>query len=179
MTKIAYKLFRIKKGEPEKLFPLFVLRNREVPFGIWLKAEEGERLPNNKVHSSLGPLSFRPGWHLSDIPLAIHIGIKEAGEIRYMHDNHLWCQCEYKDDICYQPEANLNGTYNGAFHPRDAYLRHVPENGYYRYKTSPNMLGDWIIAGDIKVLRVLRDEEVARICKEAGYEPMPRKERCR
>ena len=70
---IAYKLLR-KKGD--KLFPLYVLSNEEVPVGVWLDAKEGEKLQNGKVKSKLGPLQFRPGWHLSDIPLAVHIGIR-------------------------------------------------------------------------------------------------------
>ena len=56
---IAYKLLH-KKGD--KLFPLYVLSNEEVPVGVWLDAKEGEKLQNGKVKSKLGPLQFRPGW---------------------------------------------------------------------------------------------------------------------
>ena len=70
---IAYKLLRMKG---DKLYPLFVLSDQEIPIGVWLDAKEGERLTNGKVKSKLGPLQFRPGWHLSDIPLSVHIGIK-------------------------------------------------------------------------------------------------------
>ena len=124
---IGYKLFRVKKSRPGELFPLYVLADEPVPIGVWVGATEGPRTPEGKVKSKIGPLAFRPGWHLSDIPLAIHIGIKEDGKI------------------------------------------------FYRYKTSPQMLGKWIITGSIRVLRVLSDEEVEKICAAAGYRALPRK----
>ena len=173
---IAYKLFRVKKSEPGKIYPLFVLADEETPVGVWLTAKAGPQTDNGKVKSRLGPLCYRPGWHLSDIPLAIHIGMKgESGEIEYMSPDHVWCECEYSDGISYQAEAERNGTYNGKMHPRDAFLKRIPENGYYRYKTNPMMLGDWIIAGEIRVNRILSDDEVEKICLEHGYKAMPRK----
>lgn len=172
---IGYKLFRVKRSAPGQLFPLYVLSERPVPIGVWLPAQEGPRKENGKVRSRIGDLAFRPGWHLSDIPLAIHIGIKEDGTIRYMHDDEVWCECEYSDAVDYQPVADAQGTRDGVFHPKDAMLTEIPVDGFYRYKTSPQMLGKWIIAGGMKVLRVLPDEEVAAICRASGYDPLPRK----
>ena len=169
---IGYKLFKVKNGQ---LYPLYVLADQPVEPGIWLKAREGPRKPNGKVSSKLGDLMYRPGWHLSDIPLAVHIGIKENGVIKYMHDDEVWCECEYSDRIDYQPEADAHGTRNGVFHPREAMLEEIPVDGFYRYKTNPQMLGTWVIAGSIKVLRILSDEEVADICRAAGYEALPRR----
>ena len=37
------------------------------------------------------------------------------------------------------------------------------------------MLGRWIIAGSMKVVRVLSDNEVALICHEKGYKPLSRR----
>jgi hypothetical protein len=173
---IAYKLFRIKKTEPGKIFPLFVLADEETPMGVWVDAKAGPKTPDGKVRSKLGPLCYRPGWHLSDIPLAVHIGVKgDSGEIEYMHPDHVWCECEYSDHIDYQDCANKKGKVNGKFNARKAYLEKIPAAGYYRFKTSPMMLGEWIIAGRIKVNRILSDEEVAEICRAHGYEPLPRK----
>lgn len=172
---IGYKLFKIKKSCPGELYTLYVLTDDPIPVGIWMDAEEGPKTNGGKVKSKIGPLAFRPGWHLSDIPLAIHIGIKEDGKIKYMHDDEVWCECEYSDSIDYQGKADENGWKNGRFNERDAMLRTVPKNGYYRYKTSPNMLGKWIIAGSIKVLRILSDEEAAAIVRDAGHEPLPRR----
>ena len=94
---IGYKLFKVKKKYPGQLFPLYVLTEEPVPIGVWLDAKEGPRTVTGKVKSKLGELAFRPGWHLSDIPLAIHIGIKEDGVIKYMHDDEVWCECEFSD----------------------------------------------------------------------------------
>ena len=175
MIMIGYKLFRVKKNRPGELFPLYVLADEPVPIGVWVHATEGPRTPEGKVKSKIGPLAFRPGWHLSDIPLAIHIGIKENGKIKYMHDDEVWCECVYVDCYDYQEEADQNGWKDGHFDERKAMLTRVPEHGFYRYKTSPQMLGKWIITGSIRVLRVLSDEEVEKICAAAGYRALPRK----
>ena len=172
---IGYKLFRVKRSAPGQLFPLYVLSDQPVPFGVWLPAQEGPRKENGKVRSRIGDLAFRPGWHLSDIPLAIHIGIKEDGVIQYMHDDEVWCECEYSDAVDYQSVADQQGMRDGVFHPRDAMLFMIPVDGFYRYKTSPQMLGKWIIAGSMKVLRILSDEEVEAICRASGYDALPRK----
>ncbi len=172
---IGYKLFRVKKNRPGELFPLYVLADEPVPMGVWIDAAEGPRTKEGKVKSKIGPLAFRPGWHLSDIPLAIHIGIKEDGQIKYMHDDEVWCECVYTDVIDYQKEADANGWQGGKFDARKAMLTKVPEQGFNRYKTSPRMLGKWIITGSIRVLRVLSDEEVEKICKGIGYQALPRK----
>ena len=142
---IGYKLFRVKKNRPGELFPLYVLADKSVPIGVWVDASEGPRTPEGKVKSKIGPLAFRPGWHLSDIPLAIHIGIKEDGKIKYMHDDEVWCECSYVDCYDYQEEADQNGWKDGHFDAKRAMLTRVPEQGFYRYKTSPQMLGKWII----------------------------------
>lgn len=47
-------------------------------------------------------------------------------------------------------------------------------NGFYRYKTNPTMTGEWIIAGEMKVLRILSDVEVKEICDEVGSAYLPR-----
>ena len=107
----AYKLFRIKRNEPGKIFPLFVNADKEIPMNVWIAAECGERTQNGKVKSKLGPLAFRPGYHLNaDMPYVTHIGIKgNSGKIEYLNPDHVWCEVEYSDEINYQDEANRNG----------------------------------------------------------------------
>ena len=169
-------MFRVKKSEKGKLFPLFVLADKPTPIGEWVSAECGERI-GDKVKSKLGLLAFRPAWHLSDIPLAVHIGVKgESGSIEYMNPEHVWCEVSYKDDVDYQPLADERGVINGKFSPKKAYLDYVPVNGCYKYKTSPNQLGEWIMAGEIFIHKVMTDEEVRNVLIEKCYTPMPRKD---
>ena len=120
------------------------------------------------MKSRIGPLQFRPGWHLSEIPLAVHIGIKEGGIIRYMHDDEVWCECEYSDAVDYRSVVEKNGTGYKAMMPG------IPVDGFYRFRTSPQMLGKWIIAGSMRINQILSDEEAADIVRKAGYEPLPR-----
>lgn len=170
----AYKLLRLVKG---KLYPLYVNASKETPIGVWLPAEEGPRTESGKVKSRLNELAFRPGWHCSaDVPYETHIGIKDkTGRIVAMRKDMVWCECEVSDKVDYQNEANENGLHkNGKFVPRDADLDHIPVDGYYRYKTNPNMFGEWIIAGAIKLTRILSDTEVKEICNQYGLEPLPR-----
>lgn len=173
---IGYKLFRVMKTQPGKLFPLYVFADEETPQGEWINAKCGELSNTGKVKSRLGELAFRPGWHLTDIPYAPHIGKKDkCGKIRWMKGNVVWCKCEYSDSINYQLEANNNGKNNtGKLIKKNAYLKHVPSNGFYRYKTNPNMYGEWVIAGSIKILEVLTDQQVNSILIENGINPMER-----
>lgn len=177
-TAVGYKLFRVSKRHPGKLFPLYVNANMEVPIGEWITAEPGERLDNGKVKSKLGSLRFRPGFHINDVaPYVSHIGQKVNGKITYMRPDTVWAEVEYVIDVDYSEEAKANGTTeSGKFDYKKADLDHIPVNGFYRYKTSPSMTGEWIIAGEMKVLRVLNDQEVKQICEAAHSGYLPRKD---
>ena len=70
----AYKLLRVKKDG--KLYPLYVDADTPTPMGVWLEAKCGELTSDGKVKSKLGSLCFRPGYHLSNLPYASHIGRK-------------------------------------------------------------------------------------------------------
>lgn len=172
---IGYKLFRVMKSQPGKLFPLYVNADIETPVGQWINAECGPITKSCKVKSKLGELCFRPGWHLSDLPIATHIGIKENGVVKYIKPDHVWCEVEYSDEINYQNEANKNGiNLKGVLINKNAFIKHIPVNGYYRYKTSPIMFNDWIIAGAIKINKILTDEEVNNILLRNDIDPMER-----
>ena len=171
---IGYKLFKIKKSEKGKLFPLYVYANEELPMGEWLEAKDGEQR-DGKVVSKLGLLKYRPGFHINDkVPYVSHIGVKEDGIIKYMHPDTVWAEVEYSDNIDYSEQAKANGIINGKYIPKKACLDSIPVDGYYRYKTNPNMTGEWIIAGGMKINRILSDEEVSQICKKNGFEALPR-----
>ena len=183
----AYKMFRVNKSKPGKLFPLFVNANDEVLMNTWLDAEVGELTKDGKVKSKIGNLAYRPGWHMGDLPIATHIGDKynfEKGEVdkslkkpTARSANHVWAEVEVAADVDWQKEANSRAkkTKDGRIIPRTAHITdRLPEDGYYRYKTNPNMTGEWLIGGSIKVTKVLTDQEVIDINNAAGVADLPR-----
>ena len=171
---IAYKQFRMDKVG--NLHPLFVCADETIPIGQWLKAREGPRTENGKVKSRLGPLAYRPGWHLSEAPYAPHIGIKENGKVKYMRPDTVWAMCEVMDKLDWNREAHDNGVWNGKYIAQKACLPHLPYDGFYWYKTNPNAFGRWLIAEKIKVLDVLNDMQVENICwNQFGVHAQPRK----
>ena len=167
----AYKLFRTK-GDG-KLYPLFVNAEKPVPMGEWLEAEEGPQgKAQGKVKSKLGDLAYRPGWHAGDLPMATHIGGKSDPSLKkpdYRPDNHVWAEVEMAADKDWQSVADSRGRGVKA-HITDQ----VPLGGFYRYKTNPNMTGNWLIGGNMKVNRVLPDDEVKAINDQAGTADLPR-----
>lgn len=174
----AYKLFRVHPKHPGKLFPLFVDANTPVEMDKWIDAKEGE-MAKGKVKSKIGPLAYRPGWHAGDLPIATHIGEKSdpsltAPDVR--PENHAWAEVEMPDDVDWQAEATKRGTNaQGRVIPVKAHITdQIPKGGHYRYKTNPNMTGNWLIGGSMKVNRVLTDKEVAKINKAAGLADLPR-----
>ena len=175
---IGYKLFKVKASQPGKLFPLYVYANEETPIGEWVNAKLGEIASDGKhVKSKLGELALRGGWHLNEnVPHVTHIGRKdENGNIAYLFEDQVWCEVEYSDNIDYQPLVNNNGkNKQGKIIHKNACMREVPVDGFYRYKTNSQQKEPWIIAGSIKINRVLSDAEVYDICKVKGYEPLPR-----
>lgn len=168
----AYKLFRTK-GDG-KLYPLFVHADKPVPMGEWLEAEEGPQgKAEGRVKSKIGDLAYRPGWHAGDLPVATHIGGKSDPSLKkpdYRPDNHVWAEVEMAADKDWQSVADSRGKGVKA-HITDQ----VPYGGFYRYKTNPNMTGNWLIGGHMKVNRVLPDEEVKAINDAAGTADLPRR----
>lgn len=165
-TAKGYKMFRIKDG---KLFPLYVLSNKETPMNVWIDAEEGEMV-DGKVKSKLGKLAYRPGWHIAEIPNSPWIGKKTGSGELIRRKDCVWCEVEYHTDKNYQSEARENGWKAGCWAVQRAYLKHIPWDGYYKFRTNTN--GDvWIISGEIKVNQILSNEEVNRICLENGVIP--------
>jgi len=203
-TVTAYKLFKVKKNRPGELFPLFVNSNTPVPVGEWMDADIGESAKATKtgrpqVKSKLGPLAMRPGWHAGDLPIATHIGgepalryDEESGEEKKLptirRPDEVWVEVEMADDKDWQTEANRRatayktsnpqtGAVKGQMNPSTAEIKdQIPEDGYYRYKTNPNMTGNWLIGGSMKINRILSSEEVEKINNAAGVKDLPRKE---
>lgn len=190
----AYKLFEVNPKRPGELFPLFVNANKPLKVGVWYEAEEGEPVVDTKtgklgVKSTLGRLAYRPGWHAGDYPFSTHIGTdlahnpatgKKAPTSRA--DTQVWAEVEMPADVDWQEIANsrakvfTSGERKGQIRPDTAHITdQIPKGGYYRYKTSSNMAGKWLIGGAIRIIRVLSDEEVETINASGGFKDLPRK----
>ena len=84
----------------------------------------------------------------------------------------MWAEVEIPADVDWQAEANSRATMlKDGITPdvRTADINdQVPIGGYYRYKTQPSMAGDWMIAGGMKINKVLSDAEAQAIRDESG-----------
>jgi hypothetical protein len=178
-TVTAYKLFRTRPDTPGELYPLFVNANDPVAMNTWLDANVGPMV-GDKVKSKLGPLAFRPGWHAGDLPIATHIGQKTDPTLKapnYRPDDQVWAEISMPADVDWQAEAIRRALRNarGEIIPRTAHITdQIPVGGHYRYKTNPNMTGNWLIGGSMRVNRLLPDDEVRVINSAANAADLPR-----
>ena len=174
-TGIGYKVFY--RGKDGKLYPPMVANpnGEDTPIGVWLNAEAAPISGESKTgrpqvkaggkgtQGGSGQLAYRLGWHLGEIPYALQFNRKdENGDRTLFPKDFVWAEVEYAADVNYQQEAEKEGvTENGKYRHSYAGLKHLPTDGYYRYRTNPNPeTGPWIITGAMKVNRVLTNEEV-------------------
>lgn len=163
----AFKLCRIKDG---KVFPLYVLANKEIKMNEWNESEEGISADDTHVKSKLGNLRKRSGWHCCLGAWCHHIGGKVNKNDKlpsYRKADEVWIECLIRDDVDYTEEAKKYGR-NG--------MLSVPKDGFYMFKTSGNVKGDWLITSAIKPLRILTDEEVYELNKQEGIFDLPREQ---
>ena len=131
---------------------------------------------------SMKAVAYRPGWHAGDSPMSTHLGFdpqvvdgKRVVTKRGMAakgQDQVWVEVEMPADTDWQAEADKRGT---AAKDK-AITDQIPVGGFYRYKTNPNMTGNWLIGGSVKINKILTDEEVAAINEEMGVEDLPRAE---
>lgn len=128
---------------------------------------------------SIRAVAARPGWHAGDNPTAKHIGpeVKIDGKsYKIRGDNQVWAEVEMPADVDWQSIADSRAMMkkDGTPNVKTAHITdELPFGGYYRYKTNPNMEGNWLISGDMKVLRELDKDEVKQLNKAAGVEDLP------
>lgn len=135
---------------------------------------------------SVKAVAARPGWHAGDVPIAHHIGAmidpatggtKKLEMPNVRRDDQVWAEVELPADVDWQQEAlrRANVKKNGEIDVGTAHITDmVPHGGSYRYKTNPNMTGEWLIGGELKINRVLDDAEVKAINDAAGVQDLPR-----
>ena len=81
------------------------------------------------------------------------------------------------DDVDWQSVANDKARIkkDGSPDVKTAHITdQVPFGGHYRYKTNPNMTGNWLIGGEIKVNKILTSKEVKDINDKAGVSDLPK-----
>ena len=136
-------------------------------------------LPAGSKAKTVKAVALRPGFHAGDSPAAPHIGLEYKGQ-KYRSDDQVWAEVEMPADNDWQSVADANasvvksGPRKGLLNVGEAQITdQLPSGGYYRYKTNPNMQGNWLISGEMKVNRVLDADEVKRLNDEAGTPDLP------
>ena len=148
----AYKLFE-QDTRSGKLYPLFIGKREETKVGEWVHAEY---IPTKGFAS-------RGGWHVgTNVPSAPHL-IGANGTYtsrRGKNFKRVWCEVE----------CNMNHDYNTYVQtlPKKCITDGIPEDGYYNFK-EPNG-AKWIITSDIKVVRIIPEEERQQILKAKGFD---------
>lgn len=143
----AYKIFRTHPKHPGKIFPLFIGKNKATETGKWIPAEH---IPTPKF-------AERPGWHAGVLPTAPHLRTKE----NKMAPNRVWAEVEMPADVDWQSHADKTRT-------KDI-RNQIPQGGHYRFKTTKMQGGSWMIGGAIKVNKILKNHEVAKILHDNGH----------
>lgn len=138
---IGYKLFEMDTRDG-KLYPLFIGKTKAFPIGEWIHAEF---IPTKGY-------ACRGGLHIgANLPSAPHL-IGSDGTYKSKRGKNfkrVWCVVEY----------NANHNYNDYVQtlPKKCITDGIPEDGFYNFKEANGAL--WIITSDIKIIKVLTEEE--------------------
>jgi len=94
MTKIAYKLFRLRKDG--SITSLFINKTRSLPYNEWM---EYENYPTKGF-------AERPGWHCTEKPIAPHLKmVLKSGEVR------VWKKVMIEDYTEFKRPENQGGMW--------------------------------------------------------------------
>ena len=147
----GYKLF--EQDPMGNLYPLFIGKKEAMPIGEWIKA---------KILPTKG-FSVRPGLHIGQICSAPWLmsadGTYKSQRSKYW--KRVWVEVEYIADCDYSEEVEQL--------PKKCFQDKLPENGFYKFKeTGCNRI--WIIADQMRIVKVLSEEERMGILKEMNYD---------
>lgn len=153
-SKTGYKLFEMNADG--KLFPLFIGKSKETPVDEWVHAEY---IPTK----GFAP---RGGWHIGmDVPDAPWLKGYDGSDTgiyksRFAHGKRVWCEVEY----------NTTNDYNDMVKnlPKKCFEDSVPEEGFYFFREAGK--GTWCITSDIKIVRLINEDERQEILKEKEYD---------
>lgn len=151
-TQIGYKLF--EQDQNGNLYALFIDKKNVMPINTWMLAGN---------HPTKG-FAVRPGFHIGEgIPSAPWLmsadGTYKSQRSKYWH--RVWAEVEYVADIDYTEAVEL-------FLPKKCFETMPPRNGFYRFREA-GVNRVWIIADQMKINRVLSENERQQILSDIGY----------
>lgn len=146
----TYKLFE-QDTRTGKLYPLFIGKKEETLIDVWVHAE----------HIPTKGFSVRSGWHCGFIPDAPWLKAFDGSykSQRGKNFKRVWCECECNLENDYTAQAQAM--------PKKCFER-VPDNGYYFFREVGNRI--WVITSDIKITRIITEEERQRVLSDMGYD---------
>lgn len=155
MGKIGYRLMEMNQNG--ELFPLFIGKNKAIPIGQWVHAEF---IPTNNF-------AKRGGFHVGEIPDAPWLRSYDGTDTgcyksqRSKYWKRVWVEVEFNSNHNYDEEVSKL--------PKKCFEDKIPEDGYYFFKeTGCNRI--WIITSDIKINRILTNEERTKILNNMNYD---------
>lgn len=141
-------------------------------------------LPQGSKAKTIKAVALRPGWHSGEFPVASHIGPEEmflGQRMKTRGRNQVWAEVEVPDDVDLQSVADArasivkSGPRKGEINRAEAQITdELPMGGSYKYQQGQARDGNWIISGQMRINRVLDDDEVLAINEAAGMQDLPR-----
>lgn len=150
-TNKGFKLFEM--DEQDNLYALFIDKNTIMPTNEWLKAGN---------YPTKG-FAARPGYHIGQIPSAPWLMSADGTykSQRRKHWRRVWAEVEYVADMDYTSEVEQL--------PKKCFVDKLPEGGFYKFReTGCNRI--WIIADQMKITRILSEEERMKILEDMNYD---------
>ena len=141
-------------------------------------------LPQGSKAKTIKAVALRPGRHSGEFPVASHIGPEEmflGQRMKTRGRNQVWAEVEVPDDVDLQSVADArasivkSGPRKGEINRAEAQITdELPMGGSYKYQQGQARDGNWIISGQMRINRVLDDDEVMAINEAAGMQDLPR-----
>lgn len=149
-TKLVYKLFDTQVSKPGKLIPLFIDRKTPLVVGPWYI---GKFVPTSGYKD-------RPGQHSGEVPYAPHL--MQKADHKTMQPQRVWTMCEVPDDYNWNAVLKKHGT--------SQLEEVVPYGGWYYFSTTKlaGVTAKWVIAGAVRVKKILTLEEADNINSQHG-----------
>lgn len=147
----GYKLFEMDSSG--NLYPLFIGKKDAMPVGEWIKAQV---LPTRGF-------AIRPGLHLGEVCSAPWL-MSADGTYKSQRGKtwkRVWCEVEYNASIDYTPVVEHL--------PKKCFTDKVPAGGFYKFRES-GLNRIWVICDQMKITRILSEEERMQILKEMDYD---------